>query len=40
MPEKTEAIKKSFLKCQEKMEELIKERRSDINKFFMMDWIF
>ena len=36
LKQKTEAIKKSFLKCQEKMEELIKERRSDINKFFMI----
>lgn len=36
LKQKTEAIKKSFLKCQEKMEELIKERKSDINKFFMI----
>ena len=36
LKQKTESIKKSFLKCQEKMEELIKERKSDINKFFMV----
>lgn len=32
--EKTSSIKTLFLKCQQKMEDLIKDRREDINDFF------
>jgi hypothetical protein len=32
--DKTSAIKTLFLKCQQKMEDLIKDRRGDINDFF------
>lgn len=36
LKEKTSAIKKMFLKCQERMEELIENRKEDINNFFMI----
>ncbi|QDJ13675.1 hypothetical protein CEP45_07370 [Mergibacter septicus] len=36
LKEKTSAIKKMFLKCQEKMDALIENRKEDINNFFMI----
>ena len=36
LKEKTSAIKKMFLKCQEKMDALIENRKEDINNFFLI----
>lgn len=36
LKKKTSAVKKLFLKCQERMEELIENRKEDINNFFMI----
>lgn len=36
LKKKTSAVKKMFLKCQERMEELIENRKKDINNFFMI----
>lgn len=36
LKKKTSAVKKMFLKCQERMEELIENRKEDINNFFMI----
>lgn len=36
LKEKTSAIKKMFLKCQEKMDALIENRKKDINNFFLI----